>query len=558
MVPAIDSFLIKNIIDSVEQGVSLSGDELFHSLLKWIIIYTIWWEGLNWSWRLYDYLYLKFIPQAKITIIDNLFNHTQHHSQRFFQDNFTGNVTNRITEAAKAYEYIFALSNECILRKLVVILGALVAMYYVNHIFALVFFIWIIFFVGLQLFFSTRINRYANSFARARAVSSGKIVDALANIATIRSFASHSYERKFLGKYLNLTLKADRKLQWFMFKLRYFLGLSCSIMIFCMLYYLVTLRSQMKITVGDFALIISLALAVADDVWNLIQEVGDLFEHLGTCKQSLTLLAPHEVKEDPNSSELQVTKGCIEFKNVTFKYKFNDNIFENTSIKIEGKKKVGLVGFSGSGKSTFVNLINRLYDISSGEILIDGQNIARVSFKSLRNNISVIPQDPVLFHRTILENITYGNKDASMEEVIKVCKQSHIHDHIMALPDGYYSECGERGSRLSGGQRQRIAIARALLKNSPILILDEATSALDSVTENQIQASLAELMDGKTVLVIAHRLSTLLNMDYILVFDKGCIVEEGTHNELLSNGKVYKKLWDSQVGGFFNEEIIEE
>jgi ATP-binding cassette subfamily B protein len=243
----------------------------------------------------------------------------------------------------------------------------------------------------------------------------------------------------------------------------------------------------------------------------------------------------------------------IEFDQVCFNYQSSNALFVNQSIKIESGQKVGLVGFSGGGKTTFVNLILRLYDINSGRILIDGCDISKVTQDSLRSHIGMIPQDPSLFHRTLMDNIRYGDINATDEDAINAAKRAHAHDFIEKLPNGYDSLVGERGIKLSGGQRQRIAIARAMLKNAPILILDEATSALDSVTEHLIQASLWELMCSKTSLVIAHRLSTLLHMDRILVFDKGCIIEDGKHSELIAQNGVYKNLWDAQVGGFLGD-----
>ncbi len=257
-----------------------------------------------------------------------------------------------------------------------------------------------------------------------------------------------------------------------------------------------------------------------------------------------------EFQDLPGAYELKVTKGIISFDRVLFHYKGITPLFHNKSVIIEAGQKAGLVGYSGSGKSTFVNLILRLYDVTEGYILIDGQDIRGCTQDSLRKNIAMIPQDPSLFHRTLMENIRYGRIDANDESVVEAAKRAHAHEFIAKLPQGYNSLVGERGVKLSGGQRQRIAIARAILKNAPILILDEATSALDSVVESDIQQSLWELMQGKTTIVIAHRLSTLLHMDRILVFDMGKIVEDGTHTELLAMNGMYKTLWEAQVGGF--------
>jgi ATP-binding cassette subfamily B protein len=277
-------------------------------------------------------------------------------------------------------------------------------------------------------------------------------------------------------------------------------------------------------------------------------------------------MTPTEITDAKDAATLKCEHGKIQFKTVQFHYHGSqqvldtgiaadtavpDILFQNKSITIAAGQKVGLVGYSGGGKSTFVNLILRFYDVTAGAILIDGQDIRTVTQDSLRANIAMIPQDPSLFHRSLLDNIRYGRINATDTEVIAAAKRAHAHEFIAKLPNGYNSLVGERGIKLSGGQRQRIAIARAILKNAPILILDEATSQLDSVTEKLIQESLWELMQHKTTIVIAHRLSTLLHMDRILVFDQGKIVADGTHNELLAQaGGLYQQLWQAQVGGF--------
>lgn len=266
---------------------------------------------------------------------------------------------------------------------------------------------------------------------------------------------------------------------------------------------------------------------------------------------ALTLISTsHEIKDAPSAQLMAVTAGRIQFKDVTFSYKKGKPIFENLSVDILPGQRVGLVGFSGSGKSTFVNLIMRSYDIQKGAISIDGQNIAAVTSHSLREKIAMIPQDPSLFHRTLMENIRYGRFDATDEEVIEASKRAHCHGFIEELDEKYHSLVGERGVKLSGGQRQRIAIARAILKNAPILILDEATSSLDSVTEKIIQKSLDDLMKNRTTLVIAHRLSTLSHLDRILVFDQGKIVEDGTTEALLQKNGYFARLWNMQADGF--------
>ena len=292
-------------------------------------------------------------------------------------------------------------------------------------------------------------------------------------------------------------------------------------------------------------------IAIVDRLWSLSKDFSKLTELLGSITQGLSLVyTPIEIKDKKNAKALHVTSGAITFQNVRFQYRGEEPLFQNNSVDILAGQKVGLVGRSGSGKTTFINLILRLFEIKSGAITIDGQNIQDVTQESLRAQIAIIPQNPVLFHRTIRENIRYGRHDASDMEVVSASKKTFCHAFIKKMPDQYNTIVGERGLKLSGGQRQRIAIARAFLKNAPVLILDEATSGLDALTESDIQKSFETLMANKTTLVIAHRLSTLRSMDRILVFDRGNIVEDGTHRSLLARPTLYKELWDAQVGDF--------
>lgn len=545
--PSVDSMFLQNLTDQIEfySDQELSQINLTSMLFKWVIIYALWWETLNALWRLYDYAYLKIMPKIKAQVIDDLYDYIQYHDHAFFQNTLAGDIANRISEAARALEMVFAYANEKIIHKLAMLLFAFGTLYTVHQTVALIFLIWVVTFVGISVYFADTINSYSSAYGKDKTTVSGKIVDSIANISAIRMFSSHKHERKYLKAYLEKAVKSDQKMQWFMFKLRYALGTSCTFMISAMIYYIATLRGNLEISTGQCVLIITLCVAVIGDVWDLTQYIGELFEQMGAFNQSLNLLQKYKIENAKDATKLIVKTPSIEFKNVTFNYAANNNSFDNQSVFIKAHEKIGLIGFSGSGKTTFVNMISRLYDIDGGVILIDGEDISKVTQNSLRNNISIIPQEPILFHRTIFENIRYGNMNASDEEVYEAAKAAYIHDVILNLPDGYDTICGERGNNFSGGQRQRVIIARAFLKNSPILILDEATSSLDNYTENLIQKSLQKLMHGKTVLVIAHRLSTLLHMDRILVFDKGHIVEDGTHTTLQKDGAIYKILWDN-------------
>jgi len=308
------------------------------------------------------------------------------------------------------------------------------------------------------------------------------------------------------------------------------------------------------VTIGDFTFVISLSISILWNLWFLASQFVSFSEQVGLCKQALSIISqPHEIIDAQNAKPLVVSTGKIQFHDVTFHYGEGAHLFRNKNIVIEGGQKVGLVGFTGSGKSTFVNLILRLFEVESGEITIDSQNVNQVTQQSLREQIALIPQDISLFHRTLMENIRFGNTKATDEEIIEIARKAHCHEFISQLPKGYQSLVGERGIKLSGGQRQRIAIARAMLKNAPILILDEATSSLDAITEKYIHDALNLIMQNKTTIVIAHRLSTLSKMDRILVFDNGEIIEDGTHKELLEKAGHYAKMWEMQAGGFLPE-----
>jgi len=290
---------------------------------------------------------------------------------------------------------------------------------------------------------------------------------------------------------------------------------------------------------------------VINDVRNLSRRFLEFFEYLGNITDGVgVIIRPHEVTDVAGARALAVTAGEIRFEHVDFTYPGGAEVFRDLTLTIHPGTRVGLVGFSGSGKSTFVNLILRLYDIQGGRIMIDGQDIREVTQDSLRSAIAMITQEPILFHRSLLENVRYGRLEATDDEVQDAARRAYAHDFITSLPDGYDSLVGERGVRLSGGQRQRIAIARAILKDAPIFFLDEATSSLDSVTERQIQDAVEDLMRSRTAIVIAHRLSTIAHLDRIVVFHDGVVVEDGTHQQLLARGGHYARLWGMQAGGF--------
>jgi len=309
------------------------------------------------------------------------------------------------------------------------------------------------------------------------------------------------------------------------------------------------------VSLGIFAMIQSYVFTIIDNTWGFSRVIRNIYQSYADAKEMVEiLLLPHEITDSNLAKELVVNEGEIKFENLNFNFNETRRVLENINLAIKPGEKIALVGPSGAGKTTFIRLILRLYSATSGEILIDGQNIEEVTQESLRKNISLVPQDPILFHRTLAENISYGKPDATKEEIEKAAELAHCSEFIKNLPLGFDTYVGERGIKLSGGERQRVAIARAILKNAPILILDEATSSLDSRSEALIQDALNNLMKDKTTIVIAHRLSTIQKMDRIILIDGGKVVEEGTHQSLLKKkNSLYKKLWELQAGGFLKD-----
>ena len=548
----ITQYLLKILLNRASEGVSKDLWYLGYPAMLWLAMTT----GLMITFRMYDYFVsIKMIPNMRKYIVDVAMEKLLMQSHNFYQNNFSGSLSNKTKDLISNIPETIQIITDRFLSISILSIMSMIMLWSVNIIFGMIMLLWVIFFLTCATVISRYLIRLSDDFSEKGSIVIGSIVDALSNIMLIKLFARDTLEKSKITNVAHDALVAEKKVGWLYFYLWLILGISFVIVMVINFYYLITGYNSGSITVGDFALVTTITVALVDRLWELAHNFTQFSKNFGRITQGLRdILVVPEIQDKKDASKLLVSSGTIKFQNVMFNYKGTNALFEDKSIVIPSGQKVGLVGYSGSGKSTFVNLILRMYDINGGQILIDDQNIADVTQDSLRENIGMIPQDPTLFHRTLMDNIRYGKIDATYEEVIKAAKQAHSHEFIMALPLGYEALVGERGVKLSGGQRQRIAIARAILKNAPILMLDEATSQLDSVTEVDIQDSLWHLMQGKTTLVVAHRLSTLLHMDRIIVFDRGKIMEDGTHKELLKKAGLYKTLWDAQVGGFLPEQ----
>lgn len=555
---SLNPYLLKVIIDTVIEAENQARN-ILQAVFYPAALYVLLGLAAGLIFRFNDWMMIKTFPPMKKDISKDMFDYVEGHSYSYFQQSFSGSTANKINDMTTTAVNIVNNSIDIFISRLLSLIIGAITMYLVSPSFAFLLVGWSLLFLAFSMLFTRKSQDYAEIYSEARSSVVGKIVDSLSNILTVKLFAREKYESNYLNKYLDRAVERDKKLQWYLLYIKMVQAVAIAFLIAGMLWLLIDQRSKNLVTVGDFALILTLTMTLIDEIYFVAKELVNFSEELGRAKQALSVIATkHDLVDKPEASLLKVPRGEIIFDNVTFRYRDGQTIFKDKSLRIAPGEKVGLVGFSGSGKSTFVNLILRFFEVTSGSILIDGQDIKNVTQESLRNQIALIPQDPVLFHRPLIENLRYGRLEATDHEVIEAARKAHCDLFIEKMKDGYRSMVGERGVKLSGGQRQRIAIARAILKNAPILILDEATSALDSVTENEIQDSLNQLMEGRTTIVVAHRLSTLFSMDRILVFHEGQIIEEGTHTELIELDGYYAHLWNMQAGGFLVDDEDEE
>lgn len=481
-------------------------------------------------------------------------------SYQFYQNEFAGRIATKVMQTALAVRETIMKLLDVLLYVIVYFTSIVILTGSLDPRLAIPLIVWVIAYCGLLRYFLPRLAQVSAQQAHARSDMTGRLVDTYTNISTVKLF-SHSnreaeYARKGMENFLG-TVYPQMRLAT---QLNSGVWAINALMIFSVAALSIWLWSNTLITTGAIAAAVGLVLRLNGMAQWIMWEVSSLFENIGTARDGLnTLSLPRDVQDIPNAQPLNITRGEINFNHVYFNYgKRDDGLLRDFVLNIKPGEKIGLVGRSGAGKSTLVNLLLRFYDIEQGQIIIDGQNIAHVQQESLRAQIGMVTQDTSLLHRSIRDNLLYGKPKATEEEMICAAKQAEAHDFIMALRDnqgrtGYDAHVGERGVKLSGGQRQRVAIARVLIKNAPVLIMDEATSALDSEVEAAIQANLATLMQNKTVIAIAHRLSTIAALDRLIVLDKGQIIEEGTHNELLALGGIYAQLWAHQSGGFLGD-----
>lgn len=491
--------------------------------------------------------------------------HVIRQSWSFFQNDFAGRIANKVIQAGEAIEIGVNLTIDAAWYAFVFVVVAIIVLAQLDLVLLVPIGVWLLLYAVLFTITMPLIARYSEDLSESKSVMTGRIVDSYTNIQTIKTFASGEHEDKYVSDSVLDHAVSFRKL------MRVFTYMwSTLFMLNAGLVVSVTWLALAGWNNGVLsAAAVATAIPFALQIMNMsgwILEIGsNIFRQIGTTRDSMdTIAQPLTMLDAPEAQPLAVSVGELHYDNVSFNYwrGKDGSVIDGFSLKVAPGEKIGLVGRSGSGKSTLVNLALRMFDLQDGAIRIDGQDVRSVTQESLREAIGLVSQDTSLLHRSVRENLKYGRQSASDEDMMRAAEQANVHDVIMGLSDpqgrrGYDAHVGERGVKLSGGQRQRVAIARVLLKNAPILVLDEATSALDSEVEAAIQEQLTMLMQGKTVIAIAHRLSTIAAMDRLVVLEKGRIVEEGSHAQLLSSGGHYAMLWERQSGGFLDLEAAQ-
>lgn len=480
-------------------------------------------------------------------------------SYQFYQDDFAGRIATKVMQTSLAVRETIMKLLDVLLYVLVYFSGIIVLLGALDIRLAIPLILWMLAYSGLLYYFLPRLTKVSTRQADARSDMTGRLVDTYTNISTVKLFSHSNREAEYAKKGMEYFLSTVHPQMRLATALSSCVWAINALLIFSVAALSIWLWSSLAITTGAIAAAVGLVLRLNGMAQWIMWEVSALFENIGTAKDGLnTLSTACAVQDIANAPALLPSKSNIDFNDISFHYGKGSGVINHFQLHINAGEKIGLVGRSGSGKSTLVNLLLRFYDVESGSIAIDGKNIAQVQQESLRAHIGMVTQDTSLLHRSIRENLLYGKPDATEADMIEAAKQAEAHDFILQLSDnqgrtGYDAHVGERGVKLSGGQRQRIAIARVLIKNAPILIMDEATSALDSEVEAAIQTNLNTLMQGKTVIAIAHRLSTIAALDRLIVLDKGAIVEQGSHGELIAQQGIYAQLWERQSGGFLGE-----
>lgn len=547
---SIASVYLRLMIEKIVNGIE-SND--VQSVVFFCLLYPVAYFSIAFVWRISGVTGSFWLLGAPKETTDILSQYSSYHSHSYFSNRFAGSLSNKISNVSRSMEEFVATFLWSFLENVIPLVLTAIIFWQTDTAVGIAFVLLVVVSLVLNILLLPRKRALSLTVAKAQSKTTGFVVDVISNITAVRQFSQGQREFSGIQQYTqDVQKKGSRS---FIYS-EYMMFVNSLVFTAFALFMFITLTDKWvagDVTSGrlvSFILLVTYTSGTFIFLGRIVSRVAKLY---GQAEEGLSeLVVPHEITDVPGAVDLVVSKAAIAWSNVSFQFE-ETTVFTDFTLSIPAGQRMGLVGQSGAGKTTFVSLLLRQHNLGRGHITIDGQDISQVTQDSLRRSIAIVPQEPALFHRSIKENILYGKPDASEAEMIAVAKKAQAHDFISALPEGYDTMVGERGVKLSGGQKQRVAIARAMLKDAPILVLDEATSALDSESEVMIQQALETLMEGRTVIAIAHRLSTLREMDRIIVLEAGEIKEDGTHDTLTKSGGVYQRLWNHQAGGFIQE-----
>ncbi len=546
--------LYKRFFDTLASANGVPTDAVATALIFTIgmvgVLYFFLWA----LWRIHEFSANAFYARVMTKLVDTAFGNLIFHSYSFFTNAFGGSIVRKVTRLPRAFQQFTDIIIYNILPVVVLLAGIPFVLSKRSPILGIGFLVFSVVLIGFHILIANWKQKYNLISTEKDTAQTAAIADSISNEYTVKLFAGEEREAAFVGE-ASRTLEVARRTSWNISSIINLIqGAFMMLTEIFLMVATIHLWRQGFVTIGDFALVQAYLISASNQLWGFNHSIRGLYEAIADATEMVEIMeTPYEVRNIPTAETLIVSDAEITFDDTTFAFNETRAVLDHLSLIIKGGERIALVGPSGAGKSTIVKLLLRLHDVTDGKILIDGMNIKDATQESLRSQIGFVPQEPILFHRSLLDNIRYGKPDATEAEVIAAAKQAHCHEFISQFPEQYQTFVGERGVKLSGGERQRVAIARAILKNAPILILDEATSSLDSESEHLIQEALETLMKGKTVMVIAHRLSTIMRMDRIVVIEDGKVADQGTHAELLKKDGLYKKLWSIQAGGFMGE-----